>query len=162
MDLQNCSNETLSEIECRAAGADEYPAAAELRQAMALEMGGDFDAMARDWRTRFCAYFGGKQSGGSAQLFLAFDGETPIGCATISIADEYRRYCFGTASAHVNAVYVKPAYRRRGIAGRLMQLAIAWARERGCTRVRLRASEDGRFLYEHLGFREGREMELGL
>lgn len=162
MDLQNCSNETRSAIECRAAGAHEYPAAAQLRREMALEMGGDFDAAARDWQTKFCAYFGGKQSGGNARLFLAFDGETPIGCATISLADDYRRYCFGTLTAHVNAVYVKPAYRRRGVAGRLMELAIAWARERRCTRVRLRASEEGRFLYENLGFRQGREMELDL
>lgn len=162
MDLQNCSNETLSRIECRAAGANEYPAAADLRQAMALEMGGGFDAMARDWRTKFCAYFGGKQSAGNAQLLLAFDGETPIGCVTVSLAEDYRRYCFGTLSAYVNAVYVKPAYRRRGIARRLMQLAIAWARERGCTRLRLRASEEGRFLYEELGLREGREMEMDL
>lgn len=162
MDLQNCSNETLSSIECRAAGAHEYPAAAQLRQAMALEMGGDFDAAARDWRTKFCAYFGGKQSGGNAQLFLAFDAETPIACAIISLADDYRRYCFGTLGAHVNAVYVKPAYRRRGVAGRLMRLAIAWASERECTRVRLRASTEGRLLYEQLGFHDGREMELDL
>lgn len=162
MDLQNCSNETLSAIECRAAGAHEYPAAADLRQTMALEMGRDFDAASRDWRTKFCAYFGGKQSSGNAQLFLAFDGETPMGSAIISITDDYRRFCFGTPSAYVNAVYVSPAYRRRGVAGRLMKLAIAWASERGCTRARLRASEEGRFLYEGLGFRDGREMELDL
>jgi GNAT superfamily N-acetyltransferase len=162
MDLQNSSSEARSTIECRAAGGDEYPAAAQLRQEMALEMGGDFDARSREWRARFCAYFAGKQASGNAQLFLAFDEGTPIGCATVSLTDDYRRYCFGVLSAHVNAVYVQPAYRRTGIASRLMRLAIAWAREHGCKRVRLRASEEGRFLYDALGFQAGREMELDL
>jgi GNAT superfamily N-acetyltransferase len=140
----------------------EYATAAQLRQEMAVEMGGDFDARAADWRAKFSAYFGGKQAAGNAQLFLAFDGSKPIGCAIVSILEHYRRYVFGTENAYVNAVFVQPAYRRRGIASRLMKLAVAWSRERGCTSVRLRASEDGRYLYEMLGFQEGREMELEL
>lgn len=162
MDLQNSSNEVRSALECRAGRGDEFPAAAQLRQEMALEMGGDFDAMASDWRTKFCAFFGGKQATRQGQLFLAFDGDEPVGCATVTIADDYRRYCFGAVNAHVNAVYVKPEYRRRGLAARLMRLALDWARERGCKRVRLRASDEGRFLYEALGFRAGREMEIDL
>jgi GNAT superfamily N-acetyltransferase len=69
---------------------------------------------------------------------------------------------FGTESAWVNAVYVRPAYRRRGVGRRLMELIVAWARERDCVNVRLRASEDGKLLYETLGFHQGREMELPL
>jgi GNAT superfamily N-acetyltransferase len=162
MDLRNSSNETHSDAECRAAGAGELTAVAELRGEMAREMGNDFDALSSDWRPKFAAYFGGKQASGNAQAFLACEGHTPIGCAIVSIPDEYRRSVFGLRNAHVNAVYVRPAYRRRGIARTLMQLAIAWARERGCVRVRLRASEDGRLLYEQLGFESGREMELDL
>jgi GNAT superfamily N-acetyltransferase len=161
MDLRNSSSEVRSAIECRAAGVDEYPAAAQLRQEMGLAWGDDFDAKSPDWRTKFCTYFGGKQTSGSAQLFLAYEGGTPIGCAIISILDHYRRYAFGTEIGYVNAVYVRPEYRRRGIASELMEHAIAWARERGCSGVRLRASDEGRVLYERLGFREGREMELG-
>lgn len=129
---------------------------------MALELGSDFDAIAADWRAKFCAYFGGKQAGGTAQLFLAYDGDEVVGCALVSILEHYRRYVFGTENAYVNAVYVRPEYRRRGIASALMQLIVEWSRERGCSSVRLRASDDGRFLYEALGFREGREMELPL
>jgi GNAT superfamily N-acetyltransferase len=162
MDLQNSSNEAQSTVDVRAARRHEFQIAARLRQEMALEMGGDFDALSPDWRTKFAAYFGGKQAAGTAQLFLAFHGEEPIGCAIVSILEHYRRYVFGTENAYVNAVYVKPEYRRRGIARRLMELAVAWARERGCTSVRLRASEEGRFLYEAIGFHAGREMELPL
>ena len=162
MHSRNFSNDMQSTVECRAGGSDEYAVAAHLRQEMALELGSDFDAAAADWRTKFCTYFAGKQAAGNAQLFLAYDGEKPVGCAIVSILEHYRRYVFGTENAYVNAVYVKPAYRRRGIASRLMQLVVAWARERNCRSVRLRASEDGRFLYESLGFHEGREMELDL
>jgi GNAT superfamily N-acetyltransferase len=162
MDLRNFSKQVQSRVECRAAGADEFALVAELRGEMAREMGSSFDALAPDWRPKFTAYFGGKQAGGSAQAFLAYDGQTPVGCAIVSIPDEYRRFVFGICNAHVNAVFVRPEYRRRGIARQLMQLAIAWARERGCTRVRLRASEDGRALYSQLGFEPGREMELDL
>lgn len=162
MHLQNSSNEMSKALDCRAGRAADFPAAAQLRQEMALEMGGDFDAMASDWRTKFCAYFGGKQAAGCAQLFLAYDGDEAIGCAIVSMLEHYRRYVFGTENAYVNAVYVRPAYRRRGIARELMQLVIAWSRERGCRSVRLRASEEGRFLYESLGFGQGREMEFDL
>jgi GNAT superfamily N-acetyltransferase len=162
MDLRNSSSEIPSAVECRAAGADKYPAAAQLRGEMALEMGSDFDAMAADWRAKFCAYFAGKQAGGNAQLFLAYDGGEPIGCAIVSVLEHYRRYVFGTEMAYVNAVYVRPQYRRRGIARELMQLAIAWSRERGCKGVRLRASDEGRFLYENIGFSSGREMEFDI
>ncbi len=159
MDLRNSSSEVRSAIECRAAGVDEYPAAAQLRAEMSLEMGSDFDGASADWRTKFAAYFGGKQAVGVAQLFLAYEGEAPVGCAIISILDHYRRFAFGTEVGYINAVYVRPEYRRRGVANGLMQTAIAWARERGCRSVRLRSSDDGRFLYENLGFREGREMD---
>ena len=102
----------MSAIEFRAARFDEFPHGAALRQEMSVEMGGNFDALAPDWRAKFCQYFGGKQAAGNSR--------------------------------------------------RLMELAIGWARERSCTRVRLRASDDGRLLYQTLGFAAGREMELSL
>lgn len=149
-------------VECRQARADEFPLAAALRQEMAQEMGDDFDARAPGWRAKFCAYFAGKQRAGVAHLVLAFDGDEAVGCAVVSILDDYRRFAFNTPSAFVNAVYVKPAYRRQGIARRLMEMAVAWARQFGCVRVRLRSSEEGRALYSAMGFKAGREMELPL
>lgn len=162
MDLRSSSSEAQQTIECRAGEMEDFPAAAELRYEMAREMGDDFDALSEGWRPKFCAFFGGKQASGNAQLFVACDGEEIIGCAIVTVPDEYRRACFGIVNAHVNAVFVRPAYRGRGIAKTLMEMAIAWARERGCTRMRLRASDDGRKLYERLGFHSGREMELPL
>jgi ribosomal protein S18 acetylase RimI-like enzyme len=57
-------------------------------------------------------------------------------------------------------VYVAPTWRRRGIAEALMRAALAVLAERGIRRVVLHASDDGRRLYERLGFVPTNEMLL--
>jgi GNAT superfamily N-acetyltransferase len=59
-------------------------------------------------------------------------------------------------------VYTEPAYRRRGLARRLMQVMIDWSREQGLAAVFLHASHAGRPLYESLGFTGHNEMKLSL
>lgn len=153
----------MSPITYRAATLEDYAAGAQLRSEMAHEMGArDFVDASFDWRERFVEYFRAKSERGDAQLFLAFDGEIPVGSATVSILEEYRRYVLDISSAWVNAVYVKPEYRRCGIGKTLMLLAIDWARTKGCRRIRLRSSDEGRLLYESLGFIPTAEMELRL
>ena len=149
-------------IECRRAAIEDLVPAAQLRAEMAVEMGNDLDASGTGWRAKFCEFFGEKQRAGCGQLFLAFDGAAPIGMTIISLAQEWRSFCFGTRFGFVNAVYVKPEYRRRGVGRQLLDAATLWAREKGCVRVRLRTSEEGRRLYESAGFVPGREMELEL
>lgn len=55
-------------------------------------------------------------------------------------------------------VYVDAAHRRRGLARTLMQAIIAWAPGAGIVRLVLHASDEGRPLYESLGFLAGNEM----
>jgi GNAT superfamily N-acetyltransferase len=59
-------------------------------------------------------------------------------------------------------VYTEPEYRRQGIARQIMQIMIAWCKQEGFARVNLHASEDGRHLYESLGFEPANEMRLNL
>jgi GNAT superfamily N-acetyltransferase len=59
-------------------------------------------------------------------------------------------------------VYTDPAYRRRGIARALMETMIDWCRRERFARVTLHASDDGRHLYESLGFEASNEMRLKL
>ena len=59
-------------------------------------------------------------------------------------------------------MYVESAYRRKGIAQALMEAMIAWCRENEFAYVRLHASEQGRGLYEKLGFKPTDEMRLEL
>ena len=58
-------------------------------------------------------------------------------------------------------VYVEPAWRRRGVAEALMRTLLDVLAERRIRRVVLHASEEGRRLYERLGFVQTNEMRLG-
>lgn len=55
-------------------------------------------------------------------------------------------------------VFTERAWRRRGLARRLMEEVIDWARAHGVVRLVLHASPEGRPLYESLGFEPTNEM----
>ena len=57
-------------------------------------------------------------------------------------------------------VYVESSWRRRGAADALMRALLQELAQRGIRRVVLHASEDGRRLYERLGFVATNEMRL--
>jgi GNAT superfamily N-acetyltransferase len=59
-------------------------------------------------------------------------------------------------------MYVERDYRRRGIARSLMTEMIQWCRENGFAHVGLHASDEGRPLYEQLGFKPTNEMRIEL
>ncbi|MEZ5352450.1 MAG: GNAT family N-acetyltransferase [Bryobacteraceae bacterium] len=50
--------------------------------------------------------------------------------------------------------------RRKGLARRLMETMVTWARAEGYGSLNLHASDEGRTLYESLGFRPTNEMRL--
>ena len=62
--------------------------------------------------------------------------------------------------AYIMSMYVVPEMRRRGIAGRLIETAVAHAREDGADVVSLHYSPAGHGLYERLGFVVSPEMRL--
>jgi GNAT superfamily N-acetyltransferase len=55
-------------------------------------------------------------------------------------------------------VFTERAWRRRGLAGLLMEQVLAWAARNGLETLVLHASADGRPLYERLGFVASNEM----
>ena len=59
-------------------------------------------------------------------------------------------------------VYTEGAHRRRGIARKVMDLMVEWCRSEGFGTILLHASEEGRPLYESLGFKPTNEMRLML
>lgn len=69
------------------------------------------------------------------QVFLAYDGETAVGCAAL------RQY--SDEEVEVKRVFVREAYRGQNIGGRLLEQLIASARESGYRRMIL---ETGEFL----------------
>ena len=59
-------------------------------------------------------------------------------------------------------MYTEPEFRRRGIARRLMQTMVEWLRTEGFPSVSLHASDEGRLVYQAMGFKPTNEMRLDL
>ena len=64
--------------------------------------------------------------------------------------------------AWVVNVYTEPEHRRRGFARELMETVIGWGRAQKYQSIFLHASEQGRPLYEDMGFVRINEMRLDL
>jgi RimJ/RimL family protein N-acetyltransferase len=66
----------------------------------------------------------------------------------------------GRPEALILSVWTEPAHRRRGLATRVVGAILDGCRELGITRITLHASDEGRRIYERLGFRQTNEMRL--
>jgi len=64
--------------------------------------------------------------------------------------------------AYLHSVYTELAHRRRGLARRIVETALETCRAQGLRRLMLHASEEGRPLYDSLGFLPTNEMRLVL
>jgi GNAT superfamily N-acetyltransferase len=67
-----------------------------------------------------------------------------------------------TMWGYILSLYTEPRARKRGLARAVAEACIEHAREAGCTRACLHASDAGRPLYEGLGFEPTAEMWLDL
>jgi GNAT superfamily N-acetyltransferase len=64
--------------------------------------------------------------------------------------------------AWVVNMFTEPEHRRRGLARLLMDTIVTWCREEGLRFLYLHASDEGRPLYQSLGFVPSNEMRLQL
>lgn len=95
-------------------------------------------------------YFGS----GEQTTVIASDGETLVGCASLSYTWIMPTFSHPTGNrAHLMNVYTRADYRRRGISKKMVEILIDEAKENGVTEISLDATEMGRPLYESLGFK---------
>jgi GNAT superfamily N-acetyltransferase len=150
-------------IAIREARQDELAVAARHYLAMRRALGWADAELLPDWETRFIELHRRTASAGESQYFVADLSGQIVGSAVAllrrSPSDEFAR---GPRRGFLANVYVDEPARRRGIARALTYAAIEWLRSLGCASVRLYASDDGRRLYESLGFEPGGEMVLRL
>ena len=66
-------------------------------------------------------------------LYMAFDGETPIGFAQCGLRRDYVEGADSSPVGYLEGIYVEEAYRRKGYARLLLTACEIWAREQGCT-----------------------------
>jgi GNAT superfamily N-acetyltransferase len=147
----------------RELGDSELEAVVPLRHAMIREIDGeDLDRSAPGWRERYVAFFRGHVSRGRGGVWVVErEGEIIAICAGY-MPTNHRTEIVGSNQLYICNVYVKPQWRRKGIAKALTLHAVAWARGKGCDVVRLRTSEMGRPVYASVGFEQSAEMELFL
>jgi len=137
----------------------ELPTAADCWNAILKEaFNEDWDAKYPNWRAMFLAVVEKRMALGLQRYYVAEADGKIAGVAGAQVGEAF----FGAVRGYVEGVYVKQAYRRKGIASRLMRECIEWLRSMGCDAVRLQSTVEGRPLYESLGFAPTDELELKL
>jgi GNAT superfamily N-acetyltransferase len=160
--LGNPSNENLK-VTIREAVSTDIPEILRQRRRMYEDM--DYrDPVALEAMAKLShCYVTKAMADGTFRAWLACDSDRAVagGAVIISpwLAHPYDLEC---RRATILNVYTDPEYRRRGIARRLMRTIIDWCKREGLAGVTLHASEDGRHLYESLGFELSNEMRLKL
>jgi GNAT superfamily N-acetyltransferase len=154
----------MLEFSIRPATVSDIPALIRHRRMMWWDMGRR-DETALEWMdTAAREYFSKAVPDGSYRGFVAVSGSgETVGGGGIVISPWPGSFHQRTPRrAMILNMYVEREYRRRGIARALMEAMIAWCREHEFARVGLHASDEGRPLYEKLGFRATNEMNLEL
>lgn len=107
-------------------------------------------------------YYQKALSDGSHIAYLAFDGTHFAGTGAVSFFRVMPTYHNPSGDkAYIMNMYTDPAYRRRGVAMKLLDLLVQDCKRKGITAISLEATDMGRSLYEKYGFvRMEHEMEL--
>lgn len=99
---------------------------------------------------------------GSHIAYLVFDGKRFVGAGGVSFFQVMPTYHNPSGNkAYIMNMYTNPAYRRRGIAAKTLDMLINDTKNKGITAISLEATDMGRPLYEKYGFiKMNDEMEL--
>ena len=92
--------------------------------------------------------------------WITEDGGRPVASAGMMILDwaPHPLDPAGEKRAYLLNVFAEPAYRRRGLARKLIEACLEEARDRGIRIVALHASEEGSQVYAKMGFKTTKEM----
>lgn len=115
-------------VTIRQAKEHDLPAAADCWNAIVKEAWSeDWDQKYPNWRSMFLAVVEKRMAQGLQRYYVAeADGEI-VGTAGAQVGEAF----FGAVRGYIEGVYVVPAFRRRGVASRLMRECIEWLRPNG-------------------------------
>jgi ribosomal protein S18 acetylase RimI-like enzyme len=142
-----------TEIDIRRVTPGETSLLAEMRVRSVVERRPSHASDVDEFLRRSEVAFAAALADGRLRAWLAFDGARPVGTASLMFLPSLPRLgrdvvCDG----RIRNVYVDPDYRRRGIALALMRIVLAEAVSANVDRLTLGTSDQGRALYEKLGF----------
>ena len=104
-------------------------------------------------------YYARHIAAGSHLAIVASEDGVELGCGGVCLTDELPSpdnpsgHC-----AYLMNIYVRREYRQRGVAHAIVRRLIAEARRRGCDKIYLETTDDGKPVYASLGFREMPDM----
>jgi ribosomal protein S18 acetylase RimI-like enzyme len=129
---------------------------------IALELGVSPNSIRQDWLEKTVQFIERARQELRYKGFIAEINDEIIGSASCQILELYPMVSEEYQKGYIWGVYVDLAYRRQGVATKLMKQAMIYLKEIGCTKAVLHASETGKFLYSSLGYVESNEMVLSL
>jgi GNAT superfamily N-acetyltransferase len=152
-----------SDITIREALLTDIPEILRQRRGMYVDMNYKDDATLEAMLKSTAGYLAKAMADGTFRAWLACEnGRAVAGGAVVISPWPAHPYDLECRRATILNVYTEPTYRRRGLARALMQTMIDWCKLQGFARITLHASDDGRHLYESLGFEDSNEMRLSL
>ncbi len=109
-------------------------------------------------------YYARHLADGTFVSWLATEDGRIVGTSGMSFVEKPPYYgCPSGKIGLLSGMYTDPAYRRRGIARRLLSLVVDEAKKYGCGTVQITASDVGVLLYADFGFvKNGNFMQLKL
>lgn len=125
---------------------------------IAIELGTSPDSIQEDWLERTFHFIERARKELCYKGFVAEIGGEVIASTSCQILELYPMVSREYQKGYVWGVYVEPAYRRQGIATKLMEEAMSYLKSIGCTKAVLHASDRGKLLYSSLGYAESNEM----
>ena len=143
----------MSTYRVRAATLDDVDALVHHRLGMFTDMGTDIDRGTVE--AAFRRWLADMMPAGSYRGWVATaDGDEIVGGGGITVLPwpPGPRYVGGRI-AFVYNVFVEKPHRRRGLARHIMETIHRWCRDNDIGVVGLNASEEGRALYERMGYR---------
>lgn len=150
----------------RRARRDDLPVVVDLRLAFDRELlGGDLPPdRVGPHRSQVADYLAGHVESDVYRLFVAEDGGRIVGMGGLVVVDRpphprSRR----SGEGFIVNVFTLPRWRGRGVGRAIMDALVAEGRRLRLRRVYLRTSDEGRRLYESMGFRDpGNYLSLDL
>jgi GNAT superfamily N-acetyltransferase len=145
----------------RSASLEEASIIVEQRCGMFVGMGFPRDAQMAKMAEEFLPWLKQKMAAGQYMAWFAEANGTVVAGSGLLLI-EWPPHLIGRSShrGYILNIYTHPDHRRKGLAKRLTQAAVDWCRANGIEIVFLHASEQGRPVYESMGFKPGPEMRL--
>ena len=131
------------------------------RRAMFEDMGRDTPEQINAMDAPYRAWLADRLTSGEYRAwFVESDGRVVAGAGVWLLNWPPSPYDQSPHRGYVLNVYTDPGFRRRGLAKRLMETLIAWCRNHEIKIIVLHASNEGKPIYESLGFKPTNEMRM--